>query len=71
MVLNKGNWNKGRLSDITDITMGQSHPGEFCSNNKMNKTLEEIAQTLYKHWFIDFEIPNENGKQSFDKYRMN
>jgi len=31
-------------------------------NRKMNKTLEEIAQTLYKHWFIDFEFPNEEGK---------
>lgn len=31
-------------------------------NRKMNKTLEEIAQSLYKHWFIDFEFPNEEGK---------
>lgn len=31
-------------------------------NRKMNKTLEEIAQTLYKHWFIDFEFPNAEGK---------
>jgi len=23
-------------------------------NNQMNKTLEEIAQTLFKHWFVDF-----------------
>ena len=31
-------------------------------NDKINKTLEELAQTLYKHWFIDFEFPNEEGK---------
>ncbi len=31
-------------------------------NRKMNKTLEEIAQTLYKRWFIDFEFPSEDGK---------
>jgi len=31
-------------------------------NRKMCKTLEEIAQTLFKHWFIDFEFPNEQGK---------
>lgn len=31
-------------------------------NRKMNKTLEEIAQTLFKHWFIDFEFPNVEGK---------
>lgn len=24
-------------------------------NNQINKTLEEIAQTIFKHWFIDFE----------------
>lgn len=31
-------------------------------NNKINKNLEELAQTLYKHWFVDFEFPNENGE---------
>ena len=31
-------------------------------NKKMNKTLEAIAQTIFKHWFIDFEFPNEEGK---------
>lgn len=31
-------------------------------NNEMNKTLEEMAQTLFKQWFIDFEFPNENGE---------
>ncbi|MCB5284732.1 MAG: restriction endonuclease subunit S [Candidatus Cloacimonetes bacterium] len=31
-------------------------------NRRMNKTLEEIAQALFKHWFIDFEFPNEEGK---------
>lgn len=30
-------------------------------NRQMNKTLEQIAQTLFKHWFIDFEFPDENG----------
>ena len=28
----------------------------------MNKTLEEIAQALFKRWFVDFEFPDENGK---------
>ncbi|WP_271628846.1 restriction endonuclease subunit S [Caldicellulosiruptor sp. DIB 104C] len=31
-------------------------------NNEMNKTLEEIAQAIFKHWFIDFEFPDENGE---------
>jgi type I restriction enzyme S subunit len=28
----------------------------------MNKTLEDIAQAIFKRWFIDFEFPNENGE---------
>jgi type I restriction enzyme S subunit len=31
-------------------------------NQLMNKTLESIAQALFKHWFIDFEFPDENGR---------
>lgn len=30
-------------------------------NNKINQELENLAQTLFKHWFIDFEFPNESG----------
>ena len=31
-------------------------------NQRMNKTLEEIGQAIFKHWFVDFEFPNEEGK---------
>lgn len=31
-------------------------------NNKINKTLEEMAQAIFKQWFVDFEFPNEDGK---------
>ena len=31
-------------------------------NNKINHELENLAQTLFKQWFIDFEFPNENGE---------
>lgn len=30
-------------------------------NHQINSTLEKISQTLFKHWFIDFEFPDENG----------
>lgn len=30
-------------------------------NNKINQELENLAQTLFKQWFVDFEFPNENG----------
>jgi type I restriction enzyme, S subunit len=29
---------------------------------KQNETLEEIARSIFKHWFIDFEFPNADGK---------
>ncbi|AFZ61331.1 restriction endonuclease subunit S [Anabaena cylindrica FACHB-243] len=29
---------------------------------RQNETLEQIAQTLFKHWFIDFDFPNADGK---------
>jgi type I restriction enzyme S subunit len=31
-------------------------------NNRINQNLEEMAQTLYKRWFVDFEFPTEEGK---------
>ncbi len=31
-------------------------------NQQMNKTLEEIGQAIFKHWFVDFEFPNDEGK---------
>jgi type I restriction enzyme, S subunit len=29
---------------------------------KQNETLEKIGQAIFKHWFVDFEFPNEKGK---------
>lgn len=31
-------------------------------NKQINKKLEEMAQAIFKHWFIDFEFPNEDGE---------
>ena len=31
-------------------------------NNQLNQKLEETAQALYKHWFVDFEFPNSENK---------
>lgn len=31
-------------------------------NKKMNQTLEEIGQAIFKHWFVHFEFHNEEGK---------
>jgi type I restriction enzyme S subunit len=34
---------------------------KIASSQLMNNTLEEIATAIFKHWFIDFEFPNEKG----------
>lgn len=31
-------------------------------NNRTNQVLEEMAQAIFKHWFVDFEFPNEDGQ---------
>lgn len=31
-------------------------------NEQLNQKLEDTAQALYKHWFVDFEFPNADGK---------
>jgi type I restriction enzyme S subunit len=31
-------------------------------NNKINKILEDMAQAIFKHWFVDFEFPNDDGE---------
>lgn len=31
-------------------------------NEHLNQKLEDTTQALYKHWFVDFEFPNEEGK---------
>ena len=31
-------------------------------NHRMNKNLEQMAQEIFKKWFIDFEFPNIDGK---------
>lgn len=31
-------------------------------NNKINKILENISQSIFKEWFVDFEFPNEEGE---------
>lgn len=31
-------------------------------NEELNKKLEETAQAIYKHWFVNFNFPDLNGK---------
>ena len=31
-------------------------------NNRINAELEAMANTLYDHWFVQFDFPDANGK---------
>lgn len=31
-------------------------------NRQMNATLEKMAETLFRHWFVDFEFPDAKGR---------
>ncbi len=39
------------------------------NNNKRIQVLEEMAQRLYKHWFIDFKFPNHENTQFIQSER--
>ncbi len=36
--------------------------GKIELNHRMNKTLEAIAQVVFKRWFVDFEFPDDCGR---------
>jgi type I restriction enzyme, S subunit len=46
--------------DISTILSSVDYKIELL--HQQNKTLELIAKAIFKHWFIDFEFPNEEGK---------
>jgi len=52
--------NRVKQNQITEILSSLDDKIEL--NNKINQELENLAQTLFKQWFIDFEFPNENGE---------
>ena len=47
-------------TEIADILFGLDR--KISNLRQQNETLEAIAQTLFKHWFVDFEFLNEDGK---------
>ncbi len=48
---------QGRIVDIASCLNAK-----IDNLRRQNETLEQIAQTLFKHWFVDFEFPNAEGK---------
>lgn len=47
------------------VAQYQSIEAKIKTNEALCQKLEATAQALYKHWFVDFEFPNENGKPYF------
>jgi type I restriction enzyme, S subunit len=45
---------------IADVLGGLDDKIEL--NQQMNRTLEAIGKAMFRHWFVDFEFPNEEGK---------
>jgi type I restriction enzyme S subunit len=51
------------IDEQKEISAALTYLDRKISNlRQQNETLEKIAQTLFKHWFVDFEFPNEDGK---------
>ncbi|MCP1299433.1 restriction endonuclease subunit S [Chryseobacterium sp. S0630] len=44
------------------VAQYQSIENKIKVNEQICEKLEATAQALYKHWFVDFEFPDENGK---------
>ncbi len=71
-------WQKSRVGDHIELAYGDGLPSlpeqraivkilsdldeKIEINHQMNKTLEFIAQAIFKRWFVDFEFPDKNGK---------
>jgi type I restriction enzyme S subunit len=51
---------KARQKKILDII--KSIDDKIFLLRRQNETLEAIAQTLFKRWFVDFEFPGANGQ---------
>ncbi|MCI2875363.1 restriction endonuclease subunit S [Staphylococcus hominis] len=46
---------------ITIINIMDTLNEKINNNKKIIANLEELSQTLFKRWFVDFEFPDENG----------
>ena len=53
---------RNNLEMKTIVSILESIQHKFELNNQMNDTLDAIGQVLFRHWFVDFEFPNNAGK---------
>ena len=54
----KDNVDKYKVSNLLS-----SIDNKIENNNKINAELESLAKTIYDYWFLQFEFPNEEGKE--------
>lgn len=47
---------------ITIASILSSLDEKIETNNLINKKLEEMAQAMFKQWFVDFEFPTDDGE---------
>lgn len=50
------------ISQQTIVTILSSLDDKIELNQQMNKTLEAIAQAIFKEWFVDFKFPGFDGE---------
>ncbi|HAR6072356.1 TPA: restriction endonuclease subunit S [Staphylococcus pseudintermedius] len=43
------------------VNLGKNIDKKIETNKKIIANLQELSQTLFKRWFVDFEFPDENG----------
>ncbi|MBA8759957.1 restriction endonuclease subunit S [Staphylococcus schleiferi subsp. coagulans] len=46
---------------VQQIKVLDNIDNKIINNKKIIANLEELSQTLFKRWFVDFEFPDENG----------
>lgn len=49
--------NQKKIEDVLDAV-----DEKIETNQHIIANLEKLSQTLFKHWFVDFEFPDEDGK---------
>ena len=52
--------NKEKMKNIVEVLDTITLEIEILQ--RQNKILEEIGKAIFKHWFVDFEFPDEKGK---------
>ena len=59
-----------RLIQVSDLSVQESVAKVLTEldskielNNKINSELESMAKLIYDYWFVQFDFPDENGKQ--------